>query len=584
MIHNLRHVIFVLAMIFTWPVQAIPPTPVDTDSDILKPGTKGYVLSCFSGTEPVRLDLEIIGVLRNPDPDSNAIIARVLTEPVKSDGIMAGMSGSPVFVNDQLIGAMSFAFPYATEAIGGITPIASMEELMTQLPETAHDSVRFNRERKSILTPPGDEMQMVPIRSPLFFSGIPDSSIDYLRTSVYSRDFFAQHIPVRGGVSGNGNLTAPVLKPGSPVGAILIDGDIKMAATGTVTDVRGNRVIAFGHAMMSLGSCDIPMAAAEIITHIPNVANSFKLANIGQPIGSFLIDAEPGVAGILGSTPRLIPVTMRVKSDRGEMKCYSFDVVDEPGHAGIFTAIGAGAALRYFGPGTGDFSYTLNATLTLEDYGDFQIRRVAGSGSNPHEEMFRAFAVIRELLENPIEPLRIQSIDVTVDLWEQIQFSQLESAELSSNRLRPGDTLQVRFSVKSYRNPSSRHVHKFVVPQHIDPGIYNIKILDSDTYRTFRSRKHVNPFFCRDMTSYLDQLREREPENLLHILLVHPSTDIVVGHTILPNSPPSLESVMQIPGSSAEIRPTESSILHSTIEFPNQISGQAEFTLDIIPN
>ncbi|MBN1357064.1 hypothetical protein JXA40_12450 [bacterium] len=559
---------------------ALPVTGGETDMpEAIRPGTRGHILSCFSGTEPIRQEIEILGILRNPDPAANAILGKILSEPVKSAGIMSGMSGSPVYIDDRLIGAMSFAFPFSTEPICGITPIEAMDQLIPYLPETGQ--IRDDSRRSRLLIPPFRYSRMLPIRMPLVIRGMPDSTLDMFKDLPFSRSFFSEWTPVAGGIS---RLDPEIpLRPGSPVAAVLMDGDIKMAATGTATAVNGNRVLAFGHPMMSLGQCDIPMASAEIVTYIPSLANSFKLANIGRVMGSFFVDAEPGVAGLIGDPPRMIPMQIIIRRNGHPASEYTLRLINDPRRTALFSAIGAGAALSFIGPKSDDFSCESTLTVAIRNRENLQISRITGAGRNAYEEMFKILAVIGEILQNPVLPVEIESIHLAVDIVETILFYQLESADLTTGRSRPGTDLTVRLTVKEYRGSPIRRLVKLSLPPGVQPGSYGIKIMDAESYRRFQSEKRVAEFFYRDFADFMAHLDAAGPENILHVLLIQPSSDILVGHGLLPNSPPTMESLNRLPGSTCRIRSSETIILHDTVTFPGRINGKAEIAVEILP-
>jgi len=570
-----------ILLLMQWNVSADNP-PNGFRSDDLRAGMTGYTLSCFHGSEPIKLDVEILGVLHNQRPASNRIIARVSGEPVDHAGIMAGMSGSPVFIHNRLIGAIAYAFPFAKEPICGITPIEDMNLLLEKMPigsaNISYSTTKFTNLIDNPFRSQNHQMQL--IQTPLVLAGVPDSCIDLLANTDFTRDFFSHHIPISGGVSGISNLSENRLKPGGPIGTIMIDGDIKMAASGTVTDVRGDRILAYGHSMFNLGKCNVPMALSEIVTFIPNLANSFKLSNIGPVVGSITFDSVSGVAGTIDYIPKLIPVDVLIKH-AGTTTSYSFEIIDNKHMTGTFSAIGTGLALSFLGPNSGDFSYVLDIVIEINNYSPLKIHRVFGKSANALETAFRSLNIVTNLMNNPVEDISIRKLTVQAEISEHLEYARLESARLVKKVCKPGDTLPVCLTIKEYRAPAVQRIVYLPIPGKINPGDYLVKILDAQRYSQILSSKHLSTFHNRAFSDYLAVLQEQGSEDTLYILLTQPSKDIYLGHTVLHNAPLTMESIMLSGESSTDIKQSFSIVSKTTETFPYQITGQHECRIQI---
>src|SRR3954462_2618226 len=322
----------------------------------LRPGRKGIARTVFAGTEPQEFGVEILGVLPGfPGPHQSGIIARLSGNNVEKTGVFAGMSGSPVYIDGRLVGAIAFSFPFSKEPIAGITPIKQMIDIFERgagrnsggtqearkfsftelastdwkpnLPKPAVSGAPFvapvaaNSPLISLL---GQQLQ--PIATPVVFGGVSQETL-----ALYAPQLQANGLLPVSGVGGAAAITplAPItektLAPGTSVSVQLVRGDYSNAASGTVTFRDGNRIYAFGHPFLSLGTSDMPMTEASVVTVVPNTNNSFKLAVPGQMVGIISQDRATGVFGSLGVAPKMIPVNITLHTSRDRTESFRYE-------------------------------------------------------------------------------------------------------------------------------------------------------------------------------------------------------------------------------------------------------------------
>src|ERR1041385_3659703 len=338
--------------------QSLPKAPEIFPLDDLRPGMKGTARTVFSGTDPEEFGVEILGVLPGfPGPRQSAIIARLTGANAERTGVFAGMSGSPVFIDGKIVGAIAFSFPFSKDPIAGITPIKQMIDLFNKgsenvkpkeprvvsfsqlagtdwkpnLPKPAVGSV-------SLLAPvsagsplmPLLGQQMTPIATPLVFSGISQESLTAFAPQLAASGL----IPVSG--AGGSAAISPLTEfngntfpPGSSISVQLVRGDYSLAAAGTVTLRDNDRIYAFGHPFLSLGASDMPMTEASVVTVISNMNNSFKLAVPGKMVGSISQDRASGIYGLLRQAPKMIPVKVSLHTSRDHTDTYSYEMVND---------------------------------------------------------------------------------------------------------------------------------------------------------------------------------------------------------------------------------------------------------------
>ena len=326
----------------------------------LRPGMKGTSRTVFSGTVPEEFGVEILGVLPGfPAPRQSAIIARLTGANVEKTGVFAGMSGSPVYIDNKLVGAIAFSFPFSKEPIAGITPIQQMIDLFEKgsAGETQHPkeprAISFAQLAStdwkpslpkqaigptSLIAPlsegsrlmPLMGQQITPIATPVVFGGISQESL-----AMFAPQLMANGLLPVSGVGGSAGMTPlakateKTLTPGTSVSVQLVRGDYSIAAAGTVTFRDANRIYAFGHPFLGLGASDMPMSETAVVTVISNLNNSFKLSVPGEMMGSISQDRASGVFGQLGQAPKMIPVKINLHTSRDRTETYAYEIAND---------------------------------------------------------------------------------------------------------------------------------------------------------------------------------------------------------------------------------------------------------------
>ncbi|MBN2264296.1 MAG: hypothetical protein JW775_00650, partial [Candidatus Aminicenantes bacterium] len=310
----------------------------------IKPGMKGHGKSVFRGRTIEDFEAEILGVLENASPKRSIILARLKGRGLETTGIISGMSGSPVYIEGTLIGAVAYGFSFSKEAIAGITPIEEMLAVGKE-PESPRPSavaplvLRDDASQQELSAAylgslaaigagratPGPAL--APLELPLVLSGFSAAAFERARSFFGPWGFLA----VRGGSGGQAFLPTPggqpSLREGDAVGVQLVGGDLDVSAVGTATYVDGTKVLAFGHPVYNLGSVDYAMTQAEVVAVMPSLESSFKLASAGPVIGRFGQDRTPGAAGEIGVLPRLIPLNIGLQSGPGSRKDFKLKLV-----------------------------------------------------------------------------------------------------------------------------------------------------------------------------------------------------------------------------------------------------------------
>lgn len=530
----------------------------------VSPGMRGVGRTVFRGTSIDTFGVEVLGVLDTGLPRNHMILARVSGQGLERAGIVAGMSGSPVFVEGRLIGALAFGWPFSTEPIAGITPIEEMLDLGSRsagdlgaaprahgLPPGTWNAL-WNTPADGALDlligrpDPGAE-PMSPLQVPVAVSGFSGGGADLAERFLATRGF----LPVQGGGGGDpAPGTGPVhLEPGSAVGVELIRGDASMAAIGTVTWVEGDRVLAFGHPMLSLGPTAYPMTEARILAVMPRLSTSFKLGVAGRTVGAITRDYATGVMGALGDAPHMIPIHLDLDfPERPET--LDFQILDGEGLTPALVGVVATNCMQTLGRAQGAFTLRMRARVVLDSGRVVEISRVA-AGFSPPTALAGDLARITGLLAgNPFQPVRLESIAVAVTVQDSIQAAFLDRVSVPPGPVHPGDAVAVTARLRDYRGETRAMEIPFALPADLVPGTYQLLACDSGQAARLDQERAPARYAPTSLDQVITLLEGEVPADHLVLRLVSAEPTPVVTGRELPRLPGSLRAVVLSPSAS----------------------------------
>jgi hypothetical protein len=523
-------------------------------------GQRGHGISVFAGTEPQRFEVEIVGVLNNFAAGEDLILGRLTGQGLESTGVIAGMSGSPVWVEGRLVGAVALGWPFAQGALAGIRPIESMLRLSqasadgrvagalparrTVVSKAASgallEALAKGEVSQQLLEPivgrlrPREEMGGVP-RLPWAMSGF----------GATSRAWFGGLLGASGQAApaGSGSISAKGASPsffrltgGDAVAAVLVDGDLRMAATGTVTARDGGRVLAFGHPFLGNGPIEVPMAPAEIVTVMPSLYSSFKLSNLGPAVGAFEYDAQAGIVGEVGARARTIPLEIVVGARR-----YSMTLARLPEYLGILAASSFYGALDGEGylQGEQGVSFTLDArlaggrVLTLDQ--DFD-----GSDA-PLSAVRFLLAALDYVATNPLEEVEIESLRLVVERAGASRQAFLVGARTDRPAVEPGETVRLDLEFKEARGAMTRRTIALQVPESAADGRLSLIVGDGATVDGLRlGLEPIGPVRFEQALEFLNRLHSRRE---LLVVSVRPARGVTQSGEALADLPGSIRSL-----------------------------------------
>ena len=517
-------------------------------------GQTGYGLSVFSGGGPERFEVEVIGIWRDVEPDTSYILARLSGMNLEESGVVAGMSGSPVYLEGRLAGAVAFAWPFAIHPIAGITPIESMRRLSEAPTDGAVAATMGQPTSLSQLV--GGEVPIDLLERHLARLSPPplEGAANGIGWSAAGFGAATREILTRGlgAVSPSGRVASsgPLgLAPGESVAAVLVGGDMQLAATGTVTERSGDRILAFGHPFMGAGPIDVPMATAEVITVLANQASSFKITNLGQIVGSFDLDRQTGIRGHLGRNAELTPLGIDIAGDRS--RSFELQLARMPTMTPVLVAISILGALDSVTQAGANQGLDLHLLFDLGERGTLEVKQSFDGVSAGLDAALYVLAFADYLVNNHLEKVEMSRIDVELTQHPQPRLATLIEAHASSTRVRPGDTVSLNVDLTEYRGRRRRASMDMMIPTSIPEGRYSLLVGDGVSIDVARlSIEQTTPVTFNQALTLLRSLHSRRQ---IVVLGVFGGQGLAVAGEVLPRLPGSVRSLWGAAASSSAI-------------------------------
>jgi SpoIVB peptidase S55 len=590
--------------VLAWIVAAATPAaaaPLPTLSpEELRPGQTAVIRTVFQGTAIETFDAEIVGVLQGGRAEGDVIVARATTPRVVQSGIAQGMSGSPVYVDGKLIGALSSGWSFSKEPLFGITPIREMLPLL-DLPardgalghEPSTDSgmnagvgeATFGEFRWSEDPAPGNasrepvsaameaSSRPMPLPVPLACGGLHPAGLATMR-SMFEPFGFAV---VQGGKAPKTAVPIPI-EPGSAVAVDLLRGDLHLAAIGTATYRDGDRVLIFGHPLFQSGDVRLPLSNASITTIVASQLSSFKLGAPGEPIGVLTQDRRTAMAGRIGPPPHLLRVEVNVAGLGTGTKRYHYESIEDRTLAPqLLSAAAFNSVLESGGIGA---NQTIEWTMRLDRVnGPPLTMRDVTSGEAPIADFSGAVAgPLRFLFGNPFQRLELARVSIDVQVKPGRDQWALRSAELLGAAARPGSTLPVRCEVEQWRGERVERVLQIAVPDDLPDGRYTLWLGGGAELNRYEASKLPARFRPTSLEEAWRRFASLRPSNQLYATLIARAPEVTADgrdYPLLPNSALAILASGQAAGDQAR-RGDRAFLSEQRTEFDGPLRGELQ--------
>jgi hypothetical protein len=591
---------------------AVPSGPALFALEDLRPGMKGTARTVFSGTETEEFGVEILGVLPGfPGPRQSAIIAKLSGPNVTRTGVFAGMSGSPVFIDGKIVGAIAFSFPFSKEPIAGITPIKQMIDLFNKGSENQNTKPKEPRpvsfaqlasvDWKPNLPKPAVSgapllapvsagsplmpllgQQMVPIATPLVFGGISQESL-----SIFAPQLMASGLLPVSGVGGSAAITPlaevneNTFPQGSSISVQLVRGDYSLAAAGTVTLRDGDRIYAFGHPFLSLGASDMPMAESSVVTVIPNAANSFKLAVPGRMVGSISQDRASGIFGLLRKAPKMIPVKVNLHTSRDRTETYSYEVANDTFLTPLLLNITVFNTITSSERALGESTITIQGEIRVKGQEPIKVDRRFSASNAAIMAAGSIAAPVGSLLTSGFDDVQLDGITLDISSSETKYAGTLERITLDRTEVRRGEKVDVQAYVRTESGKQFVQKIPLQIPEDAALGQLLVFVGDGGALQEGSPSKVFVP---QDLSQLVRAINTMKKSDRLYVKLFRITPGAVIGTSELPNLPPSVVATLNSDRTSGGYTPTVLSPVFE-MELPPAefvISGQQLIAIDVV--
>ncbi len=565
-------------------------------------GQTGVGYTVVQGTEPDEFRVEILGILEDSFPGLDLIVGRLNGLGLEQSGVMAGMSGSPVYVDGRLVGAVAYRLvDFGHEAIAGIVPIESMIEIgEREQPGAAHarssgaDNVSGLLDAASVLLRGGgvgavDELAAdwrLPggigrIATPLGLSGFDPRMTASLMPLFEGMGW----TPMAAGSAGVNEQRRTRLVPGGAVAVQLMRGDMNVTATGTVTHVDGNRVLAFGHPFMQGGDVDFPMVDAEVITVLSSQAASQKLTAAGhEVIGAIRQDRLPGVMGVLGEVPAMIPVSLRLAGAGGDRQVH-FEVVDDPVLTPLYLFFGLLNVVQgmedVYGRGTIDF----RARMHLGDgHDDIELRDLFASRNQAVVSLAAWLSSLFGAVQaNAFELVRVAGIEAEAVFLEGVRTAEVQRLWYSRREVPAGGTATLRVVLRPHRGDLVTRDLEVPIPANTPAGPLRITVGSAAAYSSELAAAGEGGADPVDLAGLVQRMNATPRADALYVVATAASAGATVAGAPMPGLPPSVMGMLSAGNSVADVGRLERRLVYrDAIEMARVISGTASVDIEVV--
>ena len=570
----------------------------------VKRGQSATVRTCLEGRQVVEFPAEVLGVLEKSISGYDVVLIRLSGAEIERTGPFSGMSGSPVYIDGKLMGALAYSFPYTTDPVAGVTPFEQMRALFGTEPGPVAaggpggavdvgamlDRMASPDVRTALALPPpaggGEAAALRPIGTPLMLSGCTPAALEQFRDAFRDLGF----VPVLGGASagatGGAAAGSPPLAPGAGVVVTLVRGDIGMGAGGTVTEVDGETVYAFGHPFLQAGRTAMPLHDSEILAVVRNLNNSFKFFTTGQPVGAVLQDRLLGIMGRLGARPELVPVAVTVETPRKPPAAFAVEVVRDPFLTPFLINYALFNFLQAEERAIGAATIDITAEITLAGGETIPIRNVISSPLTAAQQAALFVAVpLQYIFSSGYKELDVTGVSVKAVIRDELSAARIDSVQVDRAEVRAGETVNLKINLQLQDGRMTAMGFPLHLPADLPAGPVQVFVGDGTTLTQLDRQLEPGLFTVSTARQLVGALRNLRQNATVYVKLYRKGDGIFSrGHSFpaLPASWLDIFSGSRTQGASVPLRYIH--FLEKSLGDQNYvITGAQNFQLDIRP-
>ncbi len=572
--HRLFYIAAVLALRCSTP--SVAQSDAFMPPEELRRGMRGFGLSVFQGTKIDTFGVEILGVLKGRiGPGNDLILARFSGANLEHTGIIRGMSGSPVYIENRLVGAVAYGWSYSKDPIGGITPIAPMVDvtqrsLDRENTDHLHQSLYFSPAQLTDDPAAPERAALERLATPVALSGFGGLAQNALSEMLAPLGLEVMQGPGSGRIEDR----EIAIVPGAGLGVQLIRGDHNATAIGTLTWTDGERFVGFGHPMLHIGATDMPATSVYIHQVIPTQVASFKLGSPVRSFGAVRQDRQPGIGGLIGSAPTMVPVSVDLSSKDGE-KHFNFEVMR---HRDLLPALVRSALISAMESGeklAGDAALTLRGELVLRDGRRVEYEQFYSGPSAALIASLEAVQPLSAIAQSSFPNLEVTAVHFRAELRDSLAQARIVGMRLPSEILRPGQPYALEITLAPHAAEFARQKVDITLPSTTPAGPLLIRVGSAETSRFWESNRRPDAFAPRSAEHLLELLSMPGRADELVVEVLRTKAGVTVDGREMPSLPPSARAVLTSSSSSGHLGPvTDEVLLRLRLPTPYSLSGE----------
>jgi len=585
----------------------------------VRPGMKGVGKTCYQGSKPEEFQVEILGIMRGISSGADAILAKFSGAGIDQTGVFEGMSGSPVYIDGKLLGAVAFSYEFSKEAIGGITPISEMIDAfnISEAAVPSNPKIILKKsmlwDYNSALTPEAKwntdwpsaqlsallrtqrtqfgEHTLIPIATPLSAGGFHSETLNMFAPGFRLLGLsFLQGSG--GGLARSGTVSETdvqdnePLEPGSNLVVSLVRGDLDVSAAGTVTYVDGEKLYAFGHMLFDLGYTELPMHKGLTLAVFPGLQSSFKIVETGDPVGTIGQDRSSGVYGTIGQKAKMIPLSVDITTSRGIKKSLKFEIAHDRFLAPLLVNLTVYDSIIASERAIGMQTLDVKGTIDVKGEEPVKIENSFSSESSaPSSASLSIASPVNFLMASGFVNLEVENIAITIDSQEDDRAAVLDSIRVDRNELKAGEAANLEILYRKADGEILRDSYPIMMPSDLPPGSLSVLVADGTTLMSLDAEEQGDDVAPRDLGQLIKYINNIRKNNHLYIRLYRKEAGAVVKGEGLPGLPPSILSILKSERSAGGMSAIQTSP-YMEYEMPSSdyvITGSKTLNLSIQP-